>query len=802
MFQNYLRIALRNLLRHRLYAFINVFGLATAMMVCLIMLTHVKGAFDYDDFHPHRARIYRVLTEVDGTDLRGTMASTPLPLADVLRREYGALEQVARVVRVYGDVSGRQRRFDDLRGYAVEPAFFSIFGYPFAAGGPATGPNTVVLTQKTAGRFFGTANPIGQVLRHAQYGPLRVAGVLAPFPSKSHLKFDLLLGMGGTGPTPGAATVGSLRDLIGGTYDATSWKDYPAGYTYVLLRPGTPVETLEKALTSVAQRVGRNLTRRGETAFTFRAQALTQLSPSRQILGFQTSEPQFTGLLAELFFGGIILLLAGFNYVNLTLARSLGRAREVGIRKVAGARRSQLVRQFLLESVGLSLLALGVAYGLFQVVKPMATVQEFFVGDVREDARLWLVFVGFAVLTGVLAGLIPARVLSAHEPATVLRSQTGLKTLRGLSLRKSLVVAQFTIALTALIVLLTMYRQHAFMATADYGFRRANVLNLPLGAVPHARFADALRATAGVEGVSPVSDLLGADLGYSRWFWRQRYGGDSLTMVVLAADEAFVPTMNLRLLVGENLPPARAGRAGSAVLLNEAAVRALRLNDPRAALGQTLWLDDSTEVRIAGVLADFNYASFAHAVYPLVIRYQPEQFRYLNVAVAPGREAAVRAEAERLWRGLRPYEPFGGRWYDQYLAERHRHTDDMAFFYLLIGIGVSIACLGLLGMVSYQIQVRTKEVGIRKVMGATVAQVVALLSWSFVKLLMLAGALALPLGYLLGTFLLHNFVYRVGIGLETLGVCLGVLLVLGGLTIGWKTYRAALMNPTDSLRSE
>ena len=809
MLRNYLKIALRNGWKHRLFSVINIVGLAAGMLVCLVMLTHIKGAFDYDDFHRNRARIYRVLTDaVDARQNRAAFATSPLPLADVLRREWDFVEQATRVVRLQGEMTVNHKRFDKVLTQAVDGGFFRLFGYPLAAGQPATAPNTVVLTHETAERFFGRANPLGQRLDHAEAGSLTVVGVLAPLPTKSHLRFDALVCV-------------SLDQQKRFRQPLADWRQYGMGYTYVLLKAGTPAQTLQTALTSLARRVVRNgivnsgrvpvgnrtsgrATHQDERAYTFRAQPLTALSPSFETLSFPTYEPQLDGLLFESGIGLLTLLLAAFNYVNLTLARSLDRAREVGIRKVMGALRSQLRGQFMAESVLLSMLALGLAWVGLQAVGPMATLQKYFIGGVAQDGRLWTLFIGFALGAGLLAGSLPARVLARFEPAVVLRSRTGLKGLRGLSVRKSLIVAQFAITLIAVIFLLTSYRQRRFMVEADYGFRRSGILNLPLHEVPLQRLKDELTGLAGVERVSPTSAMLGHYGGEWVMLRAQRRGPDSSRASLIAADAEFAPAMQLRLLAGRNLPANDPN--GRFVLLNETAVRSLSGRGPvdaRSMVGRQLWLNDTTVVQVAGILRDFKFMTMGEPVYPLVLRQQPEQFRYLNVAVVAGREAAVLAAVRQRWQRLHPYEQtFGGQWYDEYLEQRHGHRDELNLVSLLIGLALSIAGLGLLGVVTYQTETRTKEVGIRKVMGSSVAQVVGLLSWDFVKLLGLAALIALPVGYGLGLVLLSNFAYRVSIGLETLGVCVAVLLVLGGATVGWRTYRAALANPADSLRTE
>lgn len=794
MFRNYVVIAFRNLWKHRLFSFINVFGLASGIMVCLLALIDIKGAFEYGSFHPHSDRTYRVLTDLTNKDnQKFAFATTPMPLADVLKREYGFVEQTTRVIRDYAELTVDGKKL--VESYcAVDPAFFTVLGYKLASGQPAIAPRTAVLTPRTAEKFFGLSNPIGKIIHHKELGAVTVTGVFEPLPTRSHLSFGLVMSM------PTRSTENQKREQ-------TDWKQYKAGYTYVRLKEGTSVEAFERALPAIAARNTKGIQWKTEKGYTFRTQSVAKISPAFEELQMGTWEPTWGKLASELGVGLVTLLLGVFNYVNLTLARSLSRAREVGIRKVAGAVRWQLMGQFMAESAVLSVLALVVAYGMLALIKPMPFVQQWLIGGVEMTTSLWAVFVGFTLMTGLLAGFLPARILSGFQPAQVLRSQTGLKVFKGITLRKSLIVAQFSIALTAMIALLAMARQQHYMATADYGFRSQQILNVPLNNVPYQRLANELNRISGVGQVSATSDLFGHYGGDIRVVHRQRVGGDSAIADVISVDQNFVNNMELTVLAGSDLPAMVAdttgdGSPGRFVLVNEEAVRAFRLGSAQEMVGQLLWLNDSTEVQIAGVLKNFRFTTFNWAIKPLILDYQPKRFQYANVRIADEASNQALVEIQRVWKRLSPYQPFAGQWYADYLYQRHSHQDDITFMGLLIGLAFSIACLGLLGMVTYTTETRVKEVGIRKVMGAQVGQIIWLLSWDFVKLLLIAGALALPLGYMAGTAFLFNFAYHVSIGAETLGSCLGLLLGLGGLTIGIRTYRAALANPADSLRSE
>ncbi|MCF2506112.1 ABC transporter permease [Dyadobacter sp. CY107] len=785
MLQNYFKIAVRNIWKHRLFSIINIFGLASGLMVCFLAIAHIKGALDYDNFHPNRDRIYRIVTDVETKENSKTaFATSPLPMAETLLDDYGIVENSARLVRTYGEVLGNEKRLDFLT-FAVDASFFKIFGYQIVQGQVPAGPGTAVISQETAEKLFGKKDPIGEVLEQEGIAPSIITGVIADTTSRSHLRFDILFAL--------PKEKMSLFD------EGKGWNEYGKSYTYVLVKQGISESQLQNILPAIGERESTGLAPGGIKSLGFRSQSLSSISPAMEELMNSTYEPQINGLMVEMGVGLVTLLMAAFNYINLTLARSMSRAREVGIRKTSGALRWQLLGQFMAESVILSLLALGLAYVMLELVKPMAFVQQWLIGGVVWDWKLGASFVTFSIAAGLLAGLLPAKVLSNFQPAEVLRSRNGLKIIRGISLRKTLIVLQFSISLLAMIALVTMMRQQYYMATGDYGFQTKNVLNIPLNNIPYERLSNELTKLAGVEHVSGISEPFG-HFGATEHIKTKRGDENTIQSFIFDVAPDFIKTLKLTLVAGKDLP--EKFTSARQILINEEAVKTFNLGDSRSAVGKSIWLNDSTEAEISGVVKDFRFTSFNWEIKPLILRPELPGLRYMHVAVAPGSENRVLAETKNIYTKLNSYETFEGKWFDDFLYERHAHIDDISFMALLLGISFSIACLGLLGMVTYNTQTRIKEVGIRKVMGAEVAQIIWLLSRDFVKLLTIAGAVALPLGYVAGYAFLMNFAYHVNIGFETLGLCFGVLLILGGLIISTRTYKAATGNPVEALGNE
>lgn len=781
MLRNYLRIAVRGIWKHRLFSFINIFGLACGLLVCLLAIIYLKGVWSYDNFHPQKDRIYRILTDVttkEGNKM--AFASSPLPLAVTLKNDYNFVENSARVVRTYGEVFGNDKRMGFL-SYVVDPSFFKMFGHTLVSGTFPDRPGTVIITETSASKIFGKMNPIGKTLQQEGSDLSVVTGIIKNT-ANSHLDFDILF----------CASEAKMRTLDGNLY----WNGFSFGYTYVLLKEGAKSDQLAAILPDLSKSVSNQLDHEKTKDYLFRAQALTKISPTFENLMNGTHEPSIGGLITVVGVGLVAMLMAAFNYINLTIARSMSRAREVGIRKTSGALRGQLLGQFIAESIVLSLLALLLAFGMLEMVKPMDFVQRWIIKGVVWDWQLWASFVVFGVLIGLLAGIIPARFLSGFQPAEVLRSQTGLKVVRGISLRKVLIVAQFSISLIATMSLITIMRQQNYMVTGDYGFESANILNIPLNGISYEKLANELDKLAGVEGVSGIVQPFGHH-GPSGKVRLTKDNSNPIRSFQYDVAPNFVQVLHLKLLAGSDF-----GDFKNRVLINEEAVKKFNLADNKSAIGKTLWLDDSTEVVVGGVLKDFRFSSFAWKIMPLVLRQQTSAVRYMHVSIAPNSKDHVLSETNGAWAKLRPYDSFEGQWYSDFLFQQHSHRGDINFMAILLGISFSIACLGLLGIVTYNTQIRIKEVGIRKVMGAEVSQILWLLTNDFVKLLTLAGVIALPLGYLTGYAFLSNFAYHVQIGWETLGFCFGTLFILGGVIIFTKTYPAAKGNCVDALASE
>lgn len=788
MIRNYFKIAFRSLWKNKLFSFINIVGLGLAMTFGLIGLMQVQNVFEYDNFHPYPERTYRILT--DAVDERGketAYAASPFLLAEKLKNDYGFVEKSARVVRFFSGEMNNRMKTIRLNGIYVDPSFFDIFGFPLEKGSYPVAPNTVVLNHETAEKFFGTTNPVGKTITHHDFGVFTITGVLKPYKYRgTHFRSDLMVSM---------ATFTTLHK---DKQDLKNWTQYDT-YTFVLLNKNTEPTTLTRALSAVAKQ-NRKDTDFGKTSHEYRLQALDDISPAFEHLEKNVYVDSVTDMSVNFIMALVIIILAGFNYTNLTLARSLSRAKEVGVRKVSGAVRKQLVWQFLIEAVVLAFFALLIAWLSFITIKQYIHL-SWIVWEVDNKLLMWAVFAGFAFITGIIAGVFPARILSGFQPAMVLKGELRPASFGKISLRKSLIVIQFVVTLVYMALNVTMYSQFEYMATENENFNRKNILNITLAGDDYKLLKNELSLLSGVESIGLTSDAFGS--GSSQYAIKAARTDENTSAHHFSVDNRFISNMKLNLIAGKNLPDATADSSGNFILLNEKAVKVLHLGAPQEAIGKMVFLNNQTEVLVIGVVRDFCFANYEFAVTPAVFQYNPKQFHLLSIKTTDAADkSALLTSVGKIWKHYHPYEAMVYSWYEQELYERYFPGEDMKFSGLTTLVGFMIAIMGLLGMVTYSTEKRIKEIGIRKVLGASAAEVVRLLSWSFLKLLLIAALIAFPVSYLCSILVINIFTFNPGVDSGLLTGSFGLIFLIALCTIGFKTWQAAQSNPVDSLKAE
>lgn len=797
MFKNYLVIAFRNLIKYKAFSAINIFGLAISMSVCLLIIALVQDQRSYDAFHTHADRIYRVTSEVVNPYGVSRRATSPGPLASALANAAPEVEATLRMRGFSEQVTNQIKTFA-VGGLYAEPSFFDLFDFELVRGNAAVAldhPNAIILTEETAVRFFGEANPLGEVLE-ADGHTYTVTGVLRELPEQTHLVIDALVSF---------ATLDAL-EASGMPMERDNWNNSTRFYTYLLLDEQANLSTLASTATAL---VAQNHTSEESGPAVLHLQPLTAINLgedlANQIGNLLPREAVYA--LAVLAF--LLICTAVFNYISLSVARSIKRAKEIGIRKVVGAHRGQIIRQFLSESVIIALFALGAAFLLLIWLMPafnsLSLVQDelgiSLAIDYLRDVGLYLLFIGFAVVVGMVAGMYPAVVMSRYLPTKVLKGLAAVKGFRGLTLRKTLIVTQFCFAIIGIVTTLAMYQQFSLILKTNYGFEQEQLINVDLQGQPYDLLKEEMMRQPGVMQVAAASTLpvVGGN-------WRTTIQTDAMDEEALirfyAVDDAFIEQFRVNLLAGRNFSADRAGNERGALVINRKAVQMLDLGTPEAAVGTVVTFSDSAAT-VIGVVDDFYTSELRDGNQATVLANWNDRYNHAVVRIQPGQITSTLAAMEAAWHRIAPTQEFAYGFYDDQLALRFQGIRDMLkVIGFVVGFIVFIACLGLLGMASYSAEARVREVGVRKVMGATVRSVVLLLSKDYIVLVAVAAVIATPLAWLLTDLMLQEFANRIHLGLGYFVVGIAATLGLALLTVGSQTLKAGYTNPVDTLRHE
>lgn len=802
MFQNYLKTAYRNILRYKAFSFINLFGLALSMSVCLLIIMLIKDAYSYDLFHPKSERAYRIITKPDRKNGRSeTYAPSPYMVAKTLADDYTQVELWTPLVRNFSGALQYGEKSFDFNGLLTGPSFFEMFGFELEQGSPAEAlesPYSIVLAHELAERMFPNENPIGKALNIPGFAAgFRVTGVLKPFPGKTHLEFTAL----------GSLSTQLAEEKLPGADNVTGeWRDYYSVYNFVRLKAGVDKSAAELALADIANTryQGLELESR-DRGYAFALQPLGDITPSMPLsYSMGNGMPVFLiWFLSAL--GLAILLSACFNYTNLAIARSFQRSREVGVRKVLGAAKGQVFWQFINESVLTALLALLLAYPLMKLAKlqfARLSFTEFMDIDMREDLALFGLFLAFAGIAGLMAGLLPALALSRTKPMAVLQKFQNATIIRKIGLRKVLLVVQFTLALFFLIIVTITWRQVSHAMAVNFGFGQPSTLLVNLQGQAYGKASAALSQVNGVEQVSAISHVMGT--------WQDgstdvRTSEDSEKTGVrhYFIDHQYLNHFGIKLVAGEDFPENLAQQHEHFAIVNETFARQFQLGSPEEAIGKPLLLGDSTQVAVRGVVKDFPFKPAVYAMEPLLLRYDPAQLQVLNLRLDAKNIPARLVALEKAWKELDSSTSLDASFFDETVRENYSNILDLARIVAFFGLmGMVIACLGLLGITIYMVESKAKEISIRKVLGARAGDIVLYLSKGYLLLFAIAVVIAAPASFLVGNKLLQAFADR--IAWSPMLFLPGVLLLLAfaALTTGSQTVRAALSNPADSLRSE
>ncbi|QMU31210.1 ABC transporter permease [Adhaeribacter radiodurans] len=805
MLLNYFKIAIRNLLRHKLFSFINIFGLAVGLACCLLIALFILQELSYDKYHAHADRIYRVGRYFNGEDgLPGVqLANIAPPFAPLLQNDFPAIEEATRLLQHKAVIAvSPQKFFTEENVFFAEPSFFKIFTVLLHSGNAQTAlsePNTILLTEKLVAKYFPKQNPIGQLVRLDNKVTLKVSGVFQDFPVNSHFHPSFLVSFS----TLQDSTLFGRKNLANFSINRFT--------TYLLVPPKYNVAHISVQLPAFLDRHIEYQNTRPSSYNNLFLQKLTDIHLHSHL----DTELEANGDSKQVYLFGVIalfiLLIACINFMNLSTARSSVRAKEIGVRKVMGASQGKLIVQFLSESLLFVLIAVLLAVVFTDLALPL---MNHLIGKelTYSPVNGWLtalVVLGLALLVGLVAGSYPALYLSSFQPAKVLKGKI-IQINRTVSLRKALVVLQFAITIVLVVSTAVVYKQLGYLQNKSLGLNKDYIVTLPYMPLLSARyqaFRNELLATNAVaqvaRSIEAPSERLLNSLGEMGIESGGSYKESSLSFEFLGIDPYFVPTYKIKVLAGRNFSEAYPTDSNKAFLLNEAGVKALGFKTPQQAIGSTIDYGDR-RAKIVGVLSDFHFESMHQKIKPILFMIPPtSEFRHLSVKLAGADLQYGITQLEKTWKQFLPDYPFEYAFLDQkfgqlYAAEQRQGL----LFTLFAGMAILIACLGLFGLATFATEQRSKEIGIRKVLGASIGSIVALLSRDFLKLVLLANLLAWPIAWYGMHRWLQDFAYRTPLSWSTFGWATLLALTIALLTISFQAIKAAVANPVEALRNE
>ena len=790
---SHVRIALRRLRFQKTYSVINIGGLALGLACTLLITLWVRDELSYDRFHAKADRIYRVVFS-SSDDGRPSNANGSFGVGPALKKDFPEVVESARVKKMEQNpkryVGYQDRKFYEPRFFFAEPSLLTVFDFPLVRGDAATAlrdPNTVVLTEEMAGKYFGRDDPLGQVIEADPYNSgtimlFRVTGVARNVPRQSHFHFDFL------------ASYSTLRE------DTTSLSGYSQHYTYVLLKDGASASSIEPRFLDFLKRNWRP-----DPWYTISLQPLLDIHLRS---GLRSEiEPMGNRLYVYVFSAVAlaVLLIACINFMNLATARSAKRAKEVGVRKAVGAQRSQLVRQFLGESVAMSALSTGAAALIVLAALPWfngLTGKGLTAGSLLDPALIIFV-AAVALAVGGLAGAYPAFLLSGFRPVQALKARSGGPA-SGAVLRRSLVILQFALSIGIICATLVIRGQVDYIRSRDLGFDRDQILTVPLNGEVRRNydgFRSELLRDPSVENAATSAFIpAGGSAHYNLSF---EGGAQGQTQVVYIVDKEFIATYGIELTAGRPIerPLSKDGTAD--VLISRLSAREAGYASDQDALGKGVDIE-GLRAQVVGVVEDINLYSLHRPPYPIVYGVgRVANHNYLSIRIKTHDVPRALAHIQRTWAAFAPSYPLDVSFLDTSFEQMHDAERRMsALFSVFSVLAIAVACLGLFGLAAFTAEQRTKEIGVRKVLGASTAAVYAQLSREFLKWVALANVIAWPAAYYVSSSWLRNFAFRAGIAWWIFPAAAGAALAVAALTVGSQTLRAARANPVESLRYE
>jgi len=792
MFRSYFKIAIRNLSRHRLVSIINILGIAVGLACCILILMYVQFETSYDNFHSKADRIFRITMEYSADNTVNKVSVTGNKVLTAFKREFPEVETGVRTYPASAVVRYGDKVFDEKGFTYADSTFFDVFSFQLLRGNPQSvlaRPNTIVLSASTAKKYFGSGDPIGKSLKINNEKDYEITGVVTDCPANSQIKYDML------------ASFSSLR---GDRFDEESWWD--ASYlTYLLLKSPDAANSLQVRIPGYMKAQDKDNGINNGNYLTYFLEPLRRVHLYSTVEGGFEPAGDYRYVVIFSIIALLIMCIACFNYVNLTTARATSRAREVGIRKLMGAVKKTLIRQFLGESILTA--AISSLFGLLLVSFLLPTFnavsgkQLSFSNLLQPGSMLFVIVIILGI--GILGGLYPAFVLSKYDPAKVLKGNFK-SSASGVWLRKGLIMIQFFISVGLIVSTIVIQSQLNYIQNKKLGYNRDQILVLPLDKILNQKldaFKTELLANSSIQNITTCNQTPAFIPGKYSLSLDHR----EMSVTAVRTDKDFVKTLQLSMVSGLDFSPGDQALVDSEnivrpLLLNEAAVKMLGWTSAEA-VGKKISFQ-GRDGYIKGVVNDFHFSSMHQAISPFVV-FLSHNTRNLLVKLSGSEVKPALDAIRKAWTAMAPHRPFEYEFLDDQFNELYsaeNRTGKLFYNFSLLAIG--LACLGLFGLVSFTAGQRKKEIGIRKVLGASVRNIISLLSGEFVRLVLLASLVAIPVAWFAMHRWLDDFAYRIELNWWMFAVAAGAALLIAVLTVLVQAIQVAVENPVKSLRTE
>ncbi len=795
MIKNYFKIAWRNLKKNKSYAFINIMGLALSITCGILIFSLVNYHLGFDNFHPNAGRIFRIVTEQHRDNISYT-EGVPAPLGKAIRTDYTFTEKIARVANydqqlITINTDKAIKKFKEKDGAAfAEPEFFSIFNFPLVQGNISTAlnePNTAVVTERIAKKYFGNENPINKVFRVDNKVDCRITGVLKDLPENTDQKTEIYVSY---------ATLKTFDEWLS---KDDSWGGiYSSMHCYALLKEGVSPATVEKVLPAYVKKYRPT----SKNVHHYKLQPLADVHFNPHYGGAMEKRNLWVLSLIGLF----LIITACVNFINLATAQALNRSKEVGVRKTLGSLRLQLFWQFITETGLITIIATAIAYGLSWLALPY--VNDWF-GihislNILNSWQLPLFMLLLAVLVTFFSGAYPGIILSGFKPVQAIKGKLSQQSVGGLNTRRSLIVTQFAISQVLIIGMIVVMGQMKYAKQSDLGFNKDGIVMIPFAAGADSATVGTLRNRfTTIPGVEKVSLCYTAPLDNSGWSTSLRFDNhtedEAFRVNYKAGDEAYLAAFNLKLVAGRNFFPSDTVRE---YLVNETMLAKLGIRSPNEIIGKTLRVD-GTAAPVVGVVKDFHDRSFHDDINAVCIASLSSQYQTFAVKINLATAKNTTAALEKAWSEMNPNNIYESKFLDASIAAFYETEDLMLKLVQVFSlIAIFIGCLGLYGLVSFMATQKTKEIGIRKVLGSSVAQILWLFGKEFSRLIIIAFLVAAPLAWWVMHNWLQDYKYRINISIWFFVIAVSITFIVAALTVSYQAMKAALMNPVKSLRTE